>query len=433
MKIAVIGAGWAGLAAAYTLQQQHQVTVFEAAKHIGGRARPINTPLFSSTIDNGQHILIGAYQNCFSLMRKLNIEPSQVLQRQTLNISTLNNSLKFRFLNLPAPWNRLGLFFASSGLEGIKGRLFLLRLLKSLKQHHAFAGLSVHDWLLQLNCPPKLITNLWQPLCIASMNTDIHSASASSFAAVINDGMLASSHASDIYIPKATLHDLWPAQVAKLLGEQLKYRYIRSITANADQSWQVADSNFDQVILATPAHISQKIIAGLPDAANYLHNWPAYKYSAIGTLSLLLEKPWLSGQAMHLLQDNTSTNAWGQWLFDRSHSANDEIHKRLVHVVIGCAQRYAGMDIEAIKAGVIAQIQAQAPKPLPRVIRHLLVTEKRATFDAVNGLNRPANSTPWPDLYLAGDWTDTKYPAVLEGAVISGLQAAELINQANNK
>ena len=134
---------------------------------------------------------------------------------------------------------------------------------------------------------------------------------------------------------------------------------------------------------------------------------------------------------MQLLRDHPAGYAWGQWLFDRSASAHADADRRLVHVVIGEADRYAGRDPARIAAGVIGQIRAQAAAgshpPLPDIETHALVTERRATFDAVPGLRRPGAATPWPGLLLAGDWTDTGYPAVLEGTVGSGLKAAEAI------
>jgi uncharacterized protein with NAD-binding domain and iron-sulfur cluster len=100
-------------------------------------------------------------------------------------------------------------------------------------------------------------------------------------------------------------------------------------------------------------------------------------------------------------------------------------------VVIGAADRYAGREPARIAAGIEAQIRAQAAKgsrpPLPEIEAHALVTERRATFDAIPDLQRPGAATPWPGLLLAGDWTDTGYPAVLEGAVRSGLNAADRI------
>lgn len=148
------------------------------------------------------------------------------------------------------------------------------------------------------------------------------------------------------------------------------------------------------------------------------------KFSAIGTLSLELEMPWLYKPAMSLLFDDPSKNAWGQWLFNRNAINVHESHRKLVHVVIGRAQRYAGVDSDLIAKGVIEQIRQQVKVKLPNVLNHFLVTEKKATFDVVHGLTRPTAVTPWPGLFLAGDWTDTNYPAVLEGAVRSGLTAA---------
>lgn len=428
MKVAVIGGGWAGLAAAIKLHQKGlDTTVFESARYIGGRARPIITPLFPSTIDNGQHILIGAYKSCFDLMRSLNIDIDQVLFKQTMEINSLDQALRFKFLGLRSPFNRLGALFNSHGICGLQGRILLIKIFKSLQDINLLKEMPVLEWLKSLNCPEKLITDFWQPLCIATTNTDISVASTKIFARVLRDGLLGSSQDSNIYIPRKSLHDLWPAKVADIMGDKIKHQFIRQISQNNDKSWKIGEQNFNQIILATPANISRKLITPLSGSQDYLSSWPEYRFSAIGTVNLLLEKPWHSKRPMYLLKDKPANNAWGQWLFDRSRTAASSTQHNLLHIVIGNAQRYTGVDVEIIKQGVIRQIEQQAEKPLPKVLKHLLVTEKRATFDSLAGLKRPATSTPWTGLFLAGDWVETHYPAVLEGAVASGFKAASMV------
>ena len=246
---------------------------------------------------------------------------------------------------------------------------------------------------------------------------------------MLADSLGAGPAASRILIPRDGLHALWPARACALLGEGLRRQRVRAIAPGPAGGWRVDGEPHAGVILAVPAAEARRLLAPLPGAADFLDGWTEPAHSAIGTLTLRLARPWDSGRPMLLLRDEPACDAWGQWLFDRSASARAHAERRLVHVVIGTADRYAGRDPARLAAGVIAQIRAQAAAgslpPLPQIEAHALVTERRATFDAVPGLRRPGMATPWPGLLLAGDWTDTGYPAVLEGAVRSGLAAAD--------
>ncbi len=430
--IAVVGAGWAGLAAAARLRRAGRaVRVYEAAATPGGLARRIDHPGLGLRIDNGQHILLGAYTATLALMRSLDADPAQALLAGDLDLRSADGGLRLRFWPLPPPLHRLGVLLGSRGLDGWRGRRHLIRVFGALEPGRVDPSATVADWLAGLGYPPGLMTRLWEPLCLAAMNTPAHAAQARLFARVLADSLGAEPAASRILIPRDSLHELWPARACALLGGDLLRRRVRAIAPGPAGGWRVDGKPHESVVLAVPAPEARRLLAPLPDAADFLDGWTEPAHSAIGTLTLRLARPWDSGRPMMLLRDDPARDAWGQWLFDRGASARTDAGRRLVHVVIGTADRYAGRDPARIAAGVIAQIRAQAAAgslpPLPEVEAHALVTERRATFDAVPGLRRPGAATPWPGLLLAGDWTDTGYPAVLEGAVRSGLKAADTI------
>ncbi|WP_323029953.1 hydroxysqualene dehydroxylase HpnE, partial [Castellaniella sp.] len=407
------------------------VRVYEAAAAPGGRARRIDHPGLGLRIDNGQHILLGAYTATLALMRSLDADPAQALMAGDLDLRSADGGLRLRFWPLPPPLHRLGVLLGSRGLDGGRGRRHLIRVFGALEPGRVDPSATVADWLAGLGCPPGLMTRLWEPLCLAAMNTPAHAAQARLFARVLADSLGAGPAASRILIPRDGLHELWPARACALLGGDLLRQRVRAIAPGPAGGWRVDGEPHESVILAVPAPEARRLLAPLPDAADFLGGWTEPAHSAIGTLTLRLARPWDSGRPMMLLRDDPARDAWGQWLFDRGASARADASRRLVHVVIGTADRYAGRDPARIAAGVIAQIRAQAAAgslpPLPEIEAHALVTERRATFDAVPGLRRPGAATPWPGLLLAGDWTDTGYPAVLEGAVRSGLKAADAI------
>ncbi|MGB6241958.1 MAG: hydroxysqualene dehydroxylase HpnE [Castellaniella sp.] len=427
MSVAIVGAGWAGLAAAVHLHRTGMpVRVFEAAAQAGGRARPVTHPSLGIPTDNGQHILLGAYRETLALMQSLGVDPASACHIQPLNLQSADGQLRLGFWPLPAPAHQLGALFGSRGLEGWQGRHHLWRVLRASDLARIDIGLTAADWLQQLGCPPRLLERLWTPLCLAATNTALQHTEARLFARVLQDSLGAGACASRMLIPRRQLHDLWPRQACQLLDGRLQRQRVQAITPATQGGWLVDGEHYEQVILATPMHEAQRLLSPLPQAEGYLADWPALRHAAIGTVSLRLSRPWESGRAMSLLWDDPERRAWGQWLFDHSVTARSAEARCLVHVVIGAADRYAGQDATRIIAGVVEQIRAQAPHPLPPVEAQALITEKRATFDAVPGLRRPGPKPPWPGLLLAGDWTDTGYPAVLEGAVLSGQAAARL-------
>src|SRR5690606_31758838 len=102
MNIAVIGAGWAGLSAALELHRMgHGVTVFEAGHRLGGRARGLHSPRLDAVIDNGQHIMLGAYTETLALMRRLGLEPDDLLYSMPLALQSADGSFELRVPNLP--------------------------------------------------------------------------------------------------------------------------------------------------------------------------------------------------------------------------------------------------------------------------------------------------------------------------------------------
>src|SRR5690625_1404831 len=108
MKVAVIGAGWAGLSAAVQIADAgHCVTVYESGHTLGGRARRVQSPQLGATIDNGQHIMLGAYTHSLALMARLGVDTEQALLRQALDIQSLDESFHLALPKLPKPWHLL--------------------------------------------------------------------------------------------------------------------------------------------------------------------------------------------------------------------------------------------------------------------------------------------------------------------------------------
>ncbi len=438
MKAAVIGAGWAGLAASVALREAGaKVTVFEAGHTPGGRARRVFHTDFDAPLDNGQHLLSGAYKHTLALMRRVGRNPDALLMRRPLQLASLDGRFRLAAPRLPAPLHMAAAILRARGLAW-KDRLATLRLMRGLK---AMAWTPPREWtvlhLLHYHAQSDaLIRQVWEPLCLATLNTPTATASAALFARVLRDSLTGSRENSDMLLPCTDLSALWPDAAAR----QVTMRYgstVRQLRPSAE-GIDINQERFDAAVLAVPPTFAARLLdAPLREAGatGLLDALKAFEYMPIATLNLRLQDPWRLPEPMMMLREESARDHYGQWLFDRAQLAGDTKAGELAVVTsaaTGLAERNRRQLIEAL----IDQVAEQAARhparlpAMPEVAAAELFIEKRATFAAVPGLTRPLNTTPWPTLALAGDWTDTGYPGVLEGAVRSGLQAARVLNPA---
>ncbi len=433
MKIAVVGAGWAGLAAAVDLKADgHDVTVFEAAHTPGGRARRVVRPSTQDPMDNGQHILLGAYTETLDLMRRLGRDGDRLLWRVPLQWGSLDGTLSLRAPRWPAPWHAIWALLTARGLS-LADRMAAARLIACIRRDPTpdaggARAPTVAQWLVSHKQPDSLVRALWAPLCLAALNTPIATACSGLYARVLKDSLTRDAQASDLIFPRSDLSDLWPDAAAR----EVRMRFgttIRSLTWGEDTVVLNGEA-FDAAILAIPPGSVARLIgpyALTPAGAALVNQLRSFTFLPIATLLLKLDEPYRLPMPMMMLRERPEKGHVGQWVFDRAHMTARPQFGELT-VVASVAQSLVDRDRDTVVADLTEQLRNQVParSPLPRVTLAELFIEKKATFAAVCGLVRPGNRTPWSRLVLAGDWTDTGYPGVLEGAVRSGRQAAKL-------
>ena len=435
MKLAVVGAGWAGLAAAVALKAAGaNVTVFEAAPLAGGRARRVDD-LNMGAIDNGQHLLLGAYTETLALLEHLHPERSidELLHRAPLHLESADGEFCLKAANLRAPFHTLWGLLNARGLSW-QDRWQAIRMMMALKHRRwqAPALCTVAQLLEQHQQSALLCRRLWTPLCLASLNTASEQTCAQLFLNVLRDSLDAPRAHSDMLIPRVDLTELWPQAAAETVT--MRYRHIVRDICPTPTAVTVDGEAFEGCVLATPPYACRRMLkpSESSTASNALMaQLAAFEYRAIATLTLQLDAPWSPPHSILLLDEDLSRGHLGQWLFKRP-QANDQ-----VTVVISDASDFLKHERTSFVDNIATQIREQVQRhpnlrghsqsTMPAVKAHRLIVEKRATFAAVPGLQRPRNQSPWPRLSLAGDWTDTGYPAVLEGAVRSGKQAGQTL------
>jgi squalene-associated FAD-dependent desaturase len=422
-RVAVVGAGWAGLAAAATLAERGvAVTVFEASRSLGGRARRV--ALDGVDLDNGQHILIGAYRETLRLMRLVGADPERLLARLPLELRDLAG-FRFRAPRLPAPLHLVaGLVFAS-GLT-LADRLAAVQFVTSLRRSRfaPAADESVAQLLERNGQTGTLRDRLWFPLCVSALNTPPERASARVFAAVLRDTLGGDRAASDLLLPKADLGALFPAPAAAFVaargGEVRLGAAVRGLAHGAGGFRLDADpAAFSHVVLAVaPPHVPALLerlpeLRGLAAAVAAIEHEPIYTCYLQYPESVSLPFPML-GFGGGLLQ----------WAFDRGTLSG---HRGLIAAVLSASGDHEGLGHGELAAAIHAELATGLPGlPAPRW--HRVIAERRATFSCRPALARPGNATPLAGLLLVGDYTASDYPATLESAVRSGVAAANLIS-----
>lgn len=442
--VTIVGAGWAGLAAAIKLTQLGQtVNLFESAKHVGGRARSVKFD--NKIVDNGQHLLIGAYSTCLGLMSTVGIDIDSSLKRLPLLLTVCDkentnkpgsNNLASRLIlrapALPAPLHLLYALITAKGLK-FKDRLAAVKFGFTLKRNNykLRRDISVEELFKICDQTDILIKQLWEPLCLSTMNTPIKDASANVFMRVFKDAFTNKRKDADLLIPTTDLSQLFPDAAIKYIEDhggkvhlqsrvdqiKIKNNQVISITTKIDNTPQTIKTS--NIIIATAPQNLKKLIGNHSALKSVTQKVNQFDYQPIVTVYLQYPKETQINPAMMGMSSSIS-----QWIFNRGEFCQQA---GLFSVVISAKGKHMIMDDDTLTQSVHKEIAILFDNK-PALIDSFVIREKRATFACNVGINdiRPQNSTDVKGLFLAGDYTDTNYPATLEGAVRSGFEAAYL-------
>lgn len=415
-RIAVIGAGWAGLAAAATLAERGvPVTVFEASRNLGGRARRVSVD--GADLDNGQHVLIGAYRETLRLMQLVGADPDKLLLRVPLELRYADG-FRLRAPRLPYPLNLLGALLGAKGL-GLAQSFTALRFMASLRWHgfRIEPDRSVAQLLDEHRQSGALRTHLWEPLCVSALNTSVAAASAQIFACMVRDGLTGSRGNSDLLLPRTDLGRLFSepaAEYVKARGGAIELGVpVRRIERVAGGFRLDEAQTFAGAVIACGPHQAGRLLVQLPELADALAAINAFAYEPIVTC--YLQYP----ESVSLPSPMLGFGGVPQWVFDRGRLGGP---KGLLAAVISASGPHEELSREALVSRIEAELGAGLGA-LPDRLWSQVITEKRATFSCSPGLKRPQGTTPVSGLLLAGDYIASEYPGTLEAAVRSGIAA----------
>ena len=430
MKVAVVGGGWAGVAAALTAcQAGHQVTLFEATRQLGGRARALSATLPDGTpitLDNGQHILIGAYTETLRLMRLVGVDPDAALLRRPLSLPFVDGTglqTPRCGTHWPAPLDAIAAIATASGWNW-RERASLIRAALGWQWRGFTCDPQQTVAHLCTNLAPRVLHELIEPLCVSALNTPAHEASASVFLRVLQDALFGVRGGSHLLLPRMDLGALFPEAGARWLvqhGATVHLGQRVQQLQHTPQGWAVDGDIFDLVVWATS---SSNAAIALVESANSaidaiapaLRTWvaaaTALRFESIATVYAWAPQARLPHPMLAL---RATPGAPAQFVFDRGQLDGPA---GLLAFVVSASQG----DVDTVQAAVLQQARTQlAPLHLPTLQPLRTIIEKRATFACTPNLHRPPHVIA-PGLLAVGDYVQGPYPATLEGAVRSAAE-----------
>ncbi|MBI5487532.1 MAG: FAD-dependent oxidoreductase [Deltaproteobacteria bacterium] len=436
MKVVVVGAGLAGLAAALRLADAgRQVTVLERLSSAGGRARRISGP-HGTFLDWGQHLMLGAYRRARGLAERLGTAGRlRFVTEPTPLVTGPSGRHSYGVGDLPAPLHALPALFGLTHLSFFErlalGRPVLGAKLGARLDPAALDRKSALEWLRGHGQSADAIHGFWEPLVVATCNARPAEASAALLAAVIDRGFFAAREDALPLLPDGTLHDVFVGPALDALasrGADVRLGEA-AVSLELDGAGRVAavrsargDTHpADAVVLAVPPWRAGALLPPVPGCRRIAENAGWLGSSPIVTVEAWFDRPWLSSPFAGLV------GADAQWVFAHG-PGNVPGAEQRVSIVVSRAQEWVHRTNDEIRRTVLDEVARFFPEAgAARTLASLVVRERQATFLGRPGqaARRPGPRTPIPNLALAGDWTSTGLPATLEGAVQSGETAAD--------
>jgi squalene-associated FAD-dependent desaturase len=430
-SVLIVGGGLAGLAAAVALAPRgYRVTVLESRPRLGGRASSFSDPATGQLIDACQHVSMGCCTNFAHFCRTIGVEHFLEPQRTLWFRTPDRRTSTFRSDPWPAPFH-LGRVLAGAHYLTATDKLRIGWGMLQLLRESPEADPPALDWLRSHRQNARTIERFWGVVLTSALNETVERVGLKYARKVFVDGFLRHRDGFTVHVPTVPLGRFYGEELRDWLkahGVELRencgIKTVRSPQTNVrgqcatlrDGTEIIADDlllavPFDRVLDLLPADIaSQHFFARIqnltPSPITSVHLWFDRNITPLPHVVLV--------------------DCVGQWLFNRGNG--------YVQVVVSASYDLKTRGRENIESLIVAELGRLFPHSAD-LLRAKVVTEHTATFSAVPGVDahRPTQATPIPHLFLAGDWTQTGWPATMEGAVRSGYLAAEAILAAHGR
>lgn len=426
----MFGGGLAGLASALALDLAgHPVTVYEARSFLGGRATsyPVNSSDGESiTIDNCQHILLRCCHNLIDFYRRLGVDDKVTFYRDFYWMEPGGRMSIMKRGMLPAPLHFAG-SFAGLHFLSLADKLSIARGLLAVRSEYGFRqdldSISMADWLIEKQQTPRSVARFWRQVLVSAVNEELATMAASHGLQVFYLGFLAGADCYEMGVPSIPLAKLYSPEVWRS-HPNVRFAFRSTLDRLHIENGRVqcavlgeSQVKADRYVLAVPFERVPSVLPDLPlDLSSFTH-------VPITGIHIWFDRP------VTELPHITFLDRTIQWLYNKHEGKH-------VQLVVSASRSLTEMP----RGDVIQLVLRELAEFLPvvknaKLERAHVVKEVRATFSAKVGLEskRPLNITAIPNLFLAGDWTKSGWPATMEGAVRSGYMAAESVLESLGK
>jgi squalene-associated FAD-dependent desaturase len=437
--VVVVGGGLAGLSAAALLAEHGvRVLVLEARARLGGRATAFVDRDTGEMVDNGQHVMFGCYRETFDFLHRIGAERHVRIQ-DTLKLPFVAADGTRSLLTcprLPAPLHLLGGILTWNALS-LRDRASALKvapaILRARSPQSTDARGTVLEWLREHGQTDAIIAALWEPLAVAALNQPIADAAAGPFVHVLAEMFGGDATAAAVVLPARPLDQMYAEPARAFIeshGGEVRVDALARVVVENDHVTAVEVRSAggperiatSHTLSAVPWHALRNLVPGAPAALQpILAAASATRSMPIATVNLwydriVLNEPFVgvSGRTV-------------QWIFDKRQVFGESASH--LSLVVSAAESLASLTQDELVRIAEGDVRATLPPAREaRLVRATVIREKQATFSLAPGEpRRPGVRTPVTGLTLAGDWTDTGFPATIEGAVISGHSAARAI------
>lgn len=441
MRIIIVGGGLAGLATAVALTERGlKCLVLESRPRLGGRASSFLDPTSGSYVDNCQHVSLGCCTNFRHFCETTGLAEFFRTEKTLYFVGPSGTVDRFSASSLPAPLH-LSAAFARLSYLSWKDKIGLARGLRALAKgvRPEERGLPFSEWLARQRQTPAAITRFWHVVLVSALSETLDRIDVEHARKVFVDTFLAHRDGWLMEVPAVPLEDLYGGRLTEWLssrGTELRLQStVEQLEVNGDRATSVRMGNGDVIegdefVVAMPFY---RVLSVLPDSLTThpsLAGISQLQAAPISSVHLWFDRP-ITDLPHAVLVDRLC-----QWMFNRTLLAGHTEAQPIgsgsetgyyYQIVISASRDLAGQSKESILAQVVAELNAIWPKTAEaRLLHSRQVTEHRAVFSPVPGVDslRPVQQSPVPNLQFAGDWTQTGWPATMEGAVRSGYLAA---------
>ncbi len=436
IKVAIVGAGIAGLSAAYHLRKHgvQDIQILEASSTIGGRIQSFREIFTQDIIDNGKHLISGAYTNFFELLDFFETK-EKLFSPRNLKIPLISKEKQYHFeLGNPKKLKQLQSMF-QIGNQNFIDKYNLIKFLFSIKfpkgiLHNLFNSIpdkfenfTVEQLLILSRQNKELVEYFWEPLTLATLNAPTNKAPASMLLAVLKKAFFADPNSQKLYFSKVPLSELIKSEEKISFLAQIKTDTKVEKIKPAEHGFNILTSRgitlCDAVIITCSPIFLKTLIDNSKTIELFGNEFystiSSYKYSTIMSIYFWTEQEFMEEQFAAMIGTKF------HWIFR-------ETPNRYT-LLMSAANDFAELPKQFLYNLAFAEIEMIFPKfDRTKVTHKLLIKDKCATVEFTPETKRFGQRI-LRGIYIAGDWTDTGLPATIESAASSGkLAALELIN-----